>query len=119
MHLKKWIAVVVVAFAIPVVYLAASAHAAQHVPTVGVQFAQDQTPTPAPSATRAPSAEPTAAPESERNSCARSRFRPRLYTSAPLHGTQFPQVAVAPVMPVGPDRPSRARAGRGANRRRS
>ncbi len=35
MRLKKSIAVVVVAFAVPVVYLAAAAHPAQHVPMLG------------------------------------------------------------------------------------
>ncbi len=43
MQLKKSITVIIVALAIPVVYLAASAHP-QHVPMMGAQFADDQTP---------------------------------------------------------------------------
>lgn len=54
MSLKKSIAVVVVAFAVPVVYLAAAAHPAQHVPFPGAQFTQDQTPTPPPATSEAP-----------------------------------------------------------------
>ncbi len=61
MRLKKSIAVVVVAFAIPVVYLAASAHPAQHVPMLGAQFTQDQTPAPAPTSTVRPTAAPSPA----------------------------------------------------------
>ena len=63
MRLKKSIAVVVVALVIPVVYLAASVHAAnnvaepQHVP-----FLQEQT-TPAPRPAPAPKAQPGDAPE--------------------------------------------------------
>jgi bla regulator protein blaR1 len=60
MHLKKSIAVVVVALAIPVVYLAASAHPAQHVPVLGAQFAQDQTPLAQPSP--APKSQPATTP---------------------------------------------------------
>jgi predicted nucleic acid-binding Zn-ribbon protein len=60
MHLKKSIAVVVVALAIPVVYLAASAHPAQHAPTLGAQFAQDQTPSAQESP--APKSQPTTTP---------------------------------------------------------
>jgi beta-lactamase regulating signal transducer with metallopeptidase domain len=62
--LKKSIAVMVVALAVPAVYLAASVHPAnynvspQHVP-----FAQNQTPPPAPSAARAPQAQPNGTPE--------------------------------------------------------
>jgi beta-lactamase regulating signal transducer with metallopeptidase domain len=66
MHLKKSIAVVVVALAIPVVYLAASAHPAQHVPMIGAQFAQDQTPpaqqSPAPKSQPATTPSPAIAP---------------------------------------------------------
>ena len=60
MRLKKSVLVVVVALAIPVVYLAASAHPAQHVPMLGAQFAQDQTP-PAPQSP-APKSQPAATP---------------------------------------------------------
>jgi beta-lactamase regulating signal transducer with metallopeptidase domain len=64
MRLKKSIAVVVVASAIPVVYLAASAHPAQHVPMLGAQFTQDQTPAPARQPAPASKAQPTATPDS-------------------------------------------------------
>jgi beta-lactamase regulating signal transducer with metallopeptidase domain len=60
MRLKKSIAVVVVAFAIPVVYLAASARPAQHVPMPGMNVTQDQTPPSTPQSAPAPKA-PTAA----------------------------------------------------------
>ncbi len=72
MRLKKSIAVVVVAFAVPVVYLAASAHPAHHVGLRNVQLAQDQTPPPpAPSPANTPKAHagappaPASAPTSE------------------------------------------------------
>lgn len=111
MHLKKSIAVVVVAIAIPLVYLAASAHPAHHV-GLNVQLAQDQTPPPAapptaytprpqPSVPPAPAAEaaplPEAAPEVE----------PALAPNA-IRGTitggisTIPVPAVAPVTGVPP-----------------
>jgi beta-lactamase regulating signal transducer with metallopeptidase domain len=64
MRLRKSIALVVVAFAIPVVYLAASAHPAQHVPMLGARFTQDQTPAPAQQPAPASKAQPTATPDS-------------------------------------------------------
>jgi len=64
MHLKKSIAVVAIAFAIPVVFLAASARPAQHPFTPDAQLAQDQTPPPAqPAPAPAPNAQPSATPE--------------------------------------------------------
>ena len=62
MRLKKSIAIAVVAFAVPVVYLSASVHATGKTTDArGVAIAQDQTspPTPRP----APAAQPDAAPE--------------------------------------------------------
>ncbi len=64
MHLKKSIAVAVIALAVPVVYLTASvrpasfAAAPQH-----IHFAQDQTPPPAPRPAQAPTVQPDVAPE--------------------------------------------------------
>jgi beta-lactamase regulating signal transducer with metallopeptidase domain len=64
MHLKKSIAVAVVAFAVPVVYLAASVRPAnfsaepQH-----IHFAQDQTPRPAPRPAPEAQAQPDVTPE--------------------------------------------------------
>jgi bla regulator protein blaR1 len=63
MRFKKSIAVVVVAFAVPVIYLAASAHPAHHVVPLSTQVGQDQTPPPqAPNPANAPKAQPTVPP---------------------------------------------------------
>ncbi len=62
MRLKKSIAVVVVALAVPVVYLAASAHPAHHVGLGSVQLAQDQTPPPPPDPASNPKAQPSVTP---------------------------------------------------------
>jgi beta-lactamase regulating signal transducer with metallopeptidase domain len=61
MRLKKSIAVVVVALAIPVVYLVAAAHPAQHVPMAGIHVEQSQTPRPS-QQSPAPTAQPASAP---------------------------------------------------------
>ena len=62
MRLKKSIAVVVVALAVPVVYLAASAHPAHHVVLGSVQLPQDQTPPPPPASASTPKAQPSVTP---------------------------------------------------------
>jgi beta-lactamase regulating signal transducer with metallopeptidase domain len=61
MRLKKSIALLVVAFAIPVVYLVASAHPAQHVPMAGMHIEQSQPGRP-PQQSPAPTAQPASAP---------------------------------------------------------
>ncbi len=61
MRLKKSIALLVVAFAIPVVYLAASAHPAQHVPMAGMHIEQTQPARPS-QQSPAPTAQPASAP---------------------------------------------------------
>jgi len=61
MQLKKSITVIIVALAIPVVYLAASAHP-QHVPMMGAQFTEDQTPSPAQQAATPSKPEPATTP---------------------------------------------------------
>jgi beta-lactamase regulating signal transducer with metallopeptidase domain len=62
MRLQKSIAVVVLTLAVPVVYLAASAHPTQHVGLSTVRQSQDRTPPPAPNSASAPKAQPTAPP---------------------------------------------------------
>ncbi len=61
MGLKKSIAIAVLAFAVPVVYLAASVHAAGKAADGAI--AQDQTPPPAPRPAAAPTAQPDATSE--------------------------------------------------------
>jgi beta-lactamase regulating signal transducer with metallopeptidase domain len=61
MRLQKSIAVVIVAFAVPFVYLAAAARPAQHVPLPGAHLTQDQTP-PTSSAPPAPASPETTPP---------------------------------------------------------
>src|ERR1035437_3241800 len=130
MHLKKSIAVAVVALAIPVVYLAASAHPAQHVPMLGAQFAQDQTPpaqqspapksqpatTPAPAIASTPDettppepsspAEPTPAPAPAAGISGGvsgpAPVAPRASMAVP---TNPPNPAFAPIAPVAPVAP--------------
>ncbi len=62
MHLKKSFAVVLVSCAIPVVYLVASAHPAQHMPMPGMTLTQDQTLPPSAQAAPAAKAQPAATP---------------------------------------------------------
>jgi len=64
MHLKKSIAVVVIALAVPVVYLAASARPAGYAAEPQLRhFGQSQTPPPAAHSAPAPKDEPSATPE--------------------------------------------------------
>jgi beta-lactamase regulating signal transducer with metallopeptidase domain len=93
--LKRWIAVAVVAFAVPAVYLAASVHAVnpnvtpQHVP-----LPPDQTtPPPAPGAAGAPQAPPNITPESVP--------APATYMTPPPQPTAQPEPAPAPAAVVG------------------
>ena len=95
MRLKKSLAFVVVAFAIPVVYLAASAHPAQHVPMLGAQFTQDQTPTPVQQPAPASQAQPAAGVTGGVSAPA------AIAPHAPMAGpTNPPTPALAPVAPV-------------------
>ena len=135
MRLKKSIAVVVVAFAVPVVYLAAAAHPAQHIALGRTQAAQDQTPPPAPSpapkaqpgtppaAVSAPTSEATPPPEPTPESepaVAPAVIRGTIPDGvagipvpsvAPVAG--IPAGVVAPAMPVGPAYPAVPPSGRG------
>jgi len=124
MHLKKSIAVVFVAFAVPVIYLAASAHPAHHVVPPSAQVAQDQTPPPqAPSPANAPKAqstvppppasadaleptpppEPALAPTTIRGTIHGGMSGIPVPSLAPVAG--IPAGVVAPVPPVGPGVP--------------
>jgi beta-lactamase regulating signal transducer with metallopeptidase domain len=92
MRLKKSIAIVVLALVVPVVYLAASVHAASRaVDARGMEIAQDQTPPPRPAA--APTAQPDATPEPA----------PGLAPEAtpPLATTDSPEIAPAPAAITG------------------
>ena len=63
MRLQKSIAVVVVALAVPLVYLAASAHPAQHISVPVAQLVQEHTPPPTSSAAAPASSQTTPPPE--------------------------------------------------------
>ena len=92
--LKKSIAVAIVLFAVPAVYLVASVHPAnyngapQHVP-----LPPDQTPLPAPSAAGAPQAPPNVTPE--------AAPAPATYLTPPPQPTAQPEPAPAPTVIVG------------------
>jgi beta-lactamase regulating signal transducer with metallopeptidase domain len=110
MHLKKSIVLVVVALAIPMVYLAASAHPTQHVPMPGAQFAQDQTPSPAQQPAPVPrvqsgvTPEPAAAPSPEETTPPEPGTEPTLApppVAGILGGVPSP-AAIAPVSPMAP-----------------
>ena len=112
MHLKKSITVVVVALAIPVVYLAASARPMQHVPVMGAQFAQDQTPAPTqvsapapkapsdatPQAAAAPTPQETTPPEP----APAGEPNPAPAPTAGIHGGVSGPVPIAPIAPIAP-----------------
>ncbi len=124
MRLQKSIPVVVVALAVPLVYLAASAHPDQHVSVPVAQLMQDQTPPPTSSPALAP-ASPQTTPPSEPGSRLRSDDRSdgRVTdgqiggpissgpTTPPAPPAPAPGVdttvraEVAPVAPVGPRAP--------------
>jgi beta-lactamase regulating signal transducer with metallopeptidase domain len=121
MSLKKSIAAMIIALAVPVVYLAASAHPAQHVSLPGVQPAQDQTPQPPPASAAAPSpgSETTPPPELGPASGVTGGVAdgavggpvssgptrpPAPPAPAPGVGTTV-RARVAPVAPVGPSAP--------------
>jgi hypothetical protein len=116
MRLQKSIAVLIVAFAVPVVYLAAAARPAQHVPLPGAQLTQDQTP-PTSSAPPAP-ASPETTPPPEPGPASgvtagvptdgpvSSGPTPPPAPSAPAPGVGTTVRAhIAPVAPVGPTAP--------------
>jgi beta-lactamase regulating signal transducer with metallopeptidase domain len=129
MRLKKSIAVVVVALAVPVVYLAASAHPAQHVGLSSAQQSQDRTPPPAPNSANAPKTQPTVPPAPASADALEATPPPEptpesepAIAPAAIHGTinggvsgiPVPSVApvggipagvVAPAVPVGPAYP--------------
>ncbi len=112
MRLKRSIAVVVLALAVPVVYLAASVHAAnKDVDASGVNIAQDQTPRPVPKAPAAPApaAEPssdaTPPPEPDSQSEVTPEVAPAPHAingaiSGGVYGT--PPAGVAPVAGIAP-----------------
>jgi beta-lactamase regulating signal transducer with metallopeptidase domain len=92
--LKRWIAVALVAFAVPAVYLVASVHAVnpnvtpQHVP-----LPPDQTPPPSSSAAGAPQAPPNITPE--------AAAAPATYLTPPPEPTAQAEPAPAPAAIVG------------------
>jgi beta-lactamase regulating signal transducer with metallopeptidase domain len=100
MHLKKSIAVVVIALAVPVVYLAASAHPAapaaapQHLP-----IAQSQTPPPA----SAPAAASEATPPPEPDPQAEPDPAPAATTES--SGGVMPATSLRPLVPMAPVSP--------------
>jgi beta-lactamase regulating signal transducer with metallopeptidase domain len=113
MRLKKPIAIVVLAFAVPVVYLAASVHPANKADDLhGVAVAQERTPPPAPrpapAATTQPEATPVVAPQAAPPPTPESAE----ITSAPaaitgvvgggINGGVSGGVAVAPIHGVAP-----------------
>jgi beta-lactamase regulating signal transducer with metallopeptidase domain len=117
MSLKKSIAVMIIALAVPVVYLAASAHPAQHISLRGPQLAQNQTPQtpPPPSATAAStSSETTPPPEPGPASGVPGGVTGAPVSSGPTAPPAAPAPAgvgstdtahIAPVAPVGPSAP--------------
>ncbi len=112
MRLQKSIAIVVVALAVPLVYLAASAHPAQHVSLRSAQFAQNQTPQTPPSASApTPTTEITPPAESGPASGVTGGPVSSGPTAPPAPPAPAPGVGstvraeVAPVAPVGPSAP--------------
>ncbi len=113
MRLQKSIAVMIVALAIPVVYLAASAHPAQHLSLRGVQPAQDQTPLSPPASATAPAPTPETTPPPELGPASGVTGGP--VSSGPTPPPAPPEPApgvgtavkarIAPVAPVGPSAP--------------
>lgn len=110
MHLKKSIALAVVVLLIPVVYLAASAHPAQHVPMLGAQFTPDQTPqaaqqsAPASKPQSGVASEPAAAPALNETASPEPGTGPTP-AAAPTAGVHGGVSATAPVAPVNPMAP--------------
>jgi beta-lactamase regulating signal transducer with metallopeptidase domain len=106
MRLKKSIAVVVVALAIPVVYLAASAYPTQHVAIPAMQPAQDQTPPPAqppaPKAQPAITPDPVAAPTPDETMPEPASPAEPTPAPAPAGGIRGGVSGPAPVAPVSP-----------------
>jgi bla regulator protein blaR1 len=120
MPLQKSIAVVVVVLAVPVVYLAASAHPAQHVSLPVGQFAQDQATPPTSSAAAAPATSQTTPPPQPGPASGVAGGVTDGTTGGPVSSGPTPPAAppapapgvgttvrahVAPVVPVGPSAP--------------
>jgi len=124
MSLKKSIAAMIVALAVPVVYLAASAHPAQHISLPGgARFAQEQTPQtpPPPTSSAAPAATSETTPPPETGPASgvaggvtdgpagaadSSGPTPPPEPPAPAPGVGTTARAhIAPVAPVGPSAP--------------
>jgi beta-lactamase regulating signal transducer with metallopeptidase domain len=98
MPLQKSIVVVVVALAVPVVYLAASAHPAQHVSLPVAQFAQDQASPPTSSAAAAPASSQTTPPPEPGPASG--------VTSGVTDGTTGGPVSSGPTPPAAPPAPA-------------
>jgi beta-lactamase regulating signal transducer with metallopeptidase domain len=121
MRLKKSIAVLIVAFAVPVVYLAAAARPAQHVPLPGAQLTQDQTTKPTSSAPPTPASPETTPPfEAGPASGVPEGVTAGVITNGPVSSGPTPppvppapapgvgttvRARIAPVAPVGPVAP--------------
>jgi beta-lactamase regulating signal transducer with metallopeptidase domain len=111
MHLKKSIAVALLTLAVPVVYLAASVHAANHSDLRGANLAQDQAPPPAPrpAAAAAPASSPDPAPAPIAGPTGGVSVPP-LPGLAPMAGVVplSPMPAIAPIAPIGRSYQSRS-----------
>ena len=102
MRLQKSIAVVVIALAVPLVYLAASAHPAQHVNVPLPQLVQDQTPPPTSSAAAAPASSQTAPPPEPGPASGVTRG----VTDGVTNGTTDGPDSSGPTPPPGPPAPA-------------
>ena len=92
MHLKKSIALALLTLAVPVVYLAASVHAANPSNLRNANFAQDQAAPPAPRPAAAPASSPAPAPA--------PLAGPSLGVSVPPVPGLAPMAGVAPLTPM-------------------
>ena len=119
MRLQKSIAVVVVALAVPLVYLAASAHPAQHISVPVAQLVQEHTPPPTSSAAAPASSQTTPPPEPGPASGVAGGVTDGMTGSTVSSGPTAPpappapapgvgttvRARIAPVAPVGPPAP--------------
>jgi beta-lactamase regulating signal transducer with metallopeptidase domain len=109
MRLQKTIAVAIVAFAVPVVYLAASAHPSHHEGPQPTQIAQNQTPQTPPSASSpvtAPTTVTTPPPEAGPASGVATGVTDGTIDAPVSSGPAAPaSPRLAPVAPVGPSAP--------------
>ncbi len=113
MHLKKSIAVAVVALAVPVVYVAASAFPAHHAAPRVAQLTQDQTPQP-PAPAYAPKPDPALALASEATPAAEPTPEPEVAPAppatsvlrfAPVAGVPYRFAPIAAIRPESPRAP--------------